>query len=541
MLFNIGVYVMARRIGGLIPNNPAENQMKKQALKSLVQCGIPALSLVLFGASAFGANTETDQSSGVQTNFDANILNNDLIENGSSTLSGAPLTTGSIAGYTGQGATNNSWNNLTDGLASTKVTTNDLSNDTFFDAPAMDSGASITYSLNTSAHPLGFTLNTIQSIDGWADTTSFSNQKWSVYTAPVNSPNNFTLLASVNYAPFSGNGATPNSSQVTLSNSVGTGLVSNVGQIKLSIADNGGTGQVFREFDVTGVASTTTPPPPPPVPATIMPLGDSITYGDQTNPSQIPGGYRTQLYSDLHAANYAFNFVGSQTGNPSATLTAAGQVNNEGHNGYRIDQILNNLDSSDGSSGNNGGYWLSGGGGTGRSAVLPTQILLHIGTNDILQHWDPSYSGTAPEATFMTDLEGRLNILVTRIFTDSPASTLFISNIIPIANHTNANGVDENTEVKAYNTYIQQVLYPHFEALGDSIDFVDQYDNFVNSDGSIKTALFPDNVHPTQAGYNTMGDTWASAVLATPEPGSLSAIFLVGAVALLRRRRGTIS
>src|SRR5712692_3908966 len=49
---------------------------------------------------------------------------------------------------------------------------------------------------------------------------------------------------------------------------------------------------------------------------TIMPLGDSITYG-----FPVPGGYRNRLYSDLRNAGYSFSFVGTSTDNPSSLLT----------------------------------------------------------------------------------------------------------------------------------------------------------------------------------------------------------------------------
>ena len=53
----------------------------------------------------------------------------------------------------------------------------------------------------------------------------------------------------------------------------------------------------------------------------ILPLGDSITVGDGS--PATPGGYRDPLYSLLTDANYDFTYVGSQTTNPTAPLTAA--------------------------------------------------------------------------------------------------------------------------------------------------------------------------------------------------------------------------
>ena len=429
-------------------------------------------------------------------------------------------TTGSIAAYSGNVSPGNSWTNLTDGQASSKVTNNDISHDTYFDGTAMNSGASITYTFNSTTFPKGISLTQVRSISGWADTTSFSNQKYTISVAPVNALTSFTQVASVNYAAFSGNAGTPNSSQVTLTDTTGF-LANNVGAVRFSIGNNGGTGQVFREINVLGTASTTTPPPPPPPVPSIMPLGDLITYGDLSASARgpIPGGYRTKLYTNLKNANYSFNYVGSQTGNASATLTAANQVNNEGHNGYRIDQITNNLDASDGTGGNNGGFWLAGGGGTGRAAVTPDFILLHIGTNDILQNFNTATMGT------------RLDGLINQLTTDRPNANVLVASIIPLVNS------GQNTLVQSYDAQIQNVIVPKYQAMGRHVFFVDQYHNFVDSNGNVISSLLPDGIHPNQTGYDLMGDTWASAVQSVPEPSTAGAIMVACSALFLRRRR----
>ena len=208
---------------------------------------------------ARAALVEADASSAVQTTYDANILTNDLINNGSSALSGAPVTTGAVATYGGDVPPSNNFDHLTDGGASSKVTNNDLSKDAYFDGGAFATNPTITYKFNTAANPLGFTLTQIRSIAGWADTTSFSNQKYTVSISLVGSPTVFTQLASVNYAPFTGNGGTPNSSQVTLTDGTGS-LASGVAAVQFAILNNGGSGQVFREIDVAG-APTAAPEP----------------------------------------------------------------------------------------------------------------------------------------------------------------------------------------------------------------------------------------------------------------------------------------
>jgi lysophospholipase L1-like esterase len=238
----------------------------------------------------------------------------------------------------------------------------------------------------------------------------------------------------------------------------------------------------------------------------IMPLGDSITDGVG---SAAGGGYRAPLYTDLQNAGYSFTFVGSATDNPGPL--PASQQHHEGHPGYRVDQIANNLDGSDGTGGNNGGSWFHNG-------AQPDIILLHIGTNDILQNFD------------VANLNARIDALVNQIVTDKPSADLIISSIIPIDNPT------DNAEVQAYNTYIKNVLVPKYDALHDHVSYVDQYANFVDAGGNLKSNLYAgDGIHPDDAGYALMATTWANGIAAIPEPASL-AMFSVASLFVLSRR-----
>src|SRR5262249_35732673 len=152
----------------------------------------------------------------------------------------------------------------------------------------------------------------------------------------------------------------------------------------------------------------------------------------------------------------------------------AGQAHQEGHPGYRIDQIANNLDGNDRSGGNNGGLWF-------HKPSPPNIILLHIGTNDILQNF-----ATATMAT-------RLDQLIGQIVADSPTSLLFVSNIIPL------NRAAQNQLVQDHNAQIRDVIVPKHTSLGGNVFFVDQYANFVDANGNI-VHLTPDGIHPDQDG-----------------------------------------
>jgi lysophospholipase L1-like esterase len=247
-------------------------------------------------------------------------------------------------------------------------------------------------------------------------------------------------------------------------------------------------------------------------PIAILPLGDSITDG-----FSIPGGYRTALYAQLTAAGRSVQYIGSATNNPSPTLSAASQVSHEGHSGYTIAQITTNLLGSDGTAGNNGGHWLDGT-GTGRNPVFPDVVLLHIGTNDIHQ---------GLSAGMVT----RLNSLLDTLASARPTTHVFVASIVPI------HGIPaENALVLSYNQQIHDSVVPSQVAQGHLVQFVDQYANFVDPSGNVRSNLYADSLHPNQSGYDLMGATWANAIQAVPEPSAFL-LALFGAIMVPRFAR----
>jgi lysophospholipase L1-like esterase len=245
----------------------------------------------------------------------------------------------------------------------------------------------------------------------------------------------------------------------------------------------------------------------------IMPLGDSITWGDAYTWSgghwgsgtgvetPVPGGYRDQLYRDLHNAGFDFQFVGSKNDNATAALTAAGQAANEGHGGYFTGNISDNLD---GSAGGDAGYWLTG--TDNRAAVYPDSILLMAGTNDMIGNSNPGY-----------DYVYGLDTLASHVFQLRPNAHVYVSTLLPIPDFPSADAAVrtfDNYEVNGYaddNNFPSQVA--KYSAQGFNITLVDPFSQFVNSDGSDNLSLFADGVHPNQAGYNVLGQTWAAALL----------------------------
>jgi lysophospholipase L1-like esterase len=284
-------------------------------------------------------------------------------------------------------------------------------------------------------------------------------------------------------------------------------------------ADNAGQWSVRRMQVLVhppGTEVRTVPPPPPVSPPAVPPvlppptpaptptislgkvlaLGDSITWGFSSKET-APGGYRLRLYNALLAAGKSINYVGSVHDNTSTMLRDAGETLHEGHGGFRTDQILGNLTGvaiGTPVSSNSGGHWLDG--NATHPAVDPNIILLHIGTNDLLQH--RTVASTADN----------LSKIIDTLTTLRPNARLFVSNILPIADPT------INASVLAYNKLIRDQIVPNFKALGRNVVFVDQYRNFVDATGTVMSAELPDTVHPTRAGYAKVGETWAQAILA---------------------------
>src|ERR1700704_5444688 len=89
-----------------------------------------------------------------------------------------------------------------------------------------------------------------------------------------------------------------------------------------------------------------------------MPLGDSITDG-----LTVPGGYRIGLWQRFGAGGFRVDFVGSLFNGPASP----GDHDHEGHSGWRIDMIDANIVN-----------WAR--------TTNPHTVLLHIGTNDVLQN-----------------------------------------------------------------------------------------------------------------------------------------------------------
>ncbi|MFB9361403.1 GDSL-type esterase/lipase family protein, partial [Actinoplanes nipponensis] len=194
----------------------------------------------------------------------------------------------------------------------------------------------------------------------------------------------------------------------------------------------------------------------------VMPLGDSITEG-----TQVPGGYRIGLWQRLAGAGYRVDFVGTQFNGPAAL----GDHDHEGHPGWRIDQIDANITG-----------WL---GATG-----PRTVLLHIGTNDILQNYNVS---SAPS---------RLSTLLDHITAAAPAADVFVATIIPLAS------AGQEAAARTFNAALPGIVQGKVNS-GKRVHLVDMH-------AALTTADLIDGIHPTAGGYDKMAATWYAALRSVP-------------------------
>jgi lysophospholipase L1-like esterase len=202
----------------------------------------------------------------------------------------------------------------------------------------------------------------------------------------------------------------------------------------------------------------------------ILPLGDSITEG--FGASGNVGGYRIELFRQTVMASQNITFVGNLNNGPATVEGKTFPKKHEGHGGWTISQISGIADST-------------------LSTNKPDIVLLKIGTNDV------NGTGAASAPT-------NLRNLIDQITIDVPSALLVVSSIIPIMNDTT------NQKVKTYNATIPTAV-SEAAAAGKHVIFVDSYAAFV-ADSSWKTKYMTDNLHPNDAGYVVLGQTWYAAI-----------------------------
>jgi trimeric autotransporter adhesin len=201
---------------------------------------------------------------------------------------------------------------------------------------------------------------------------------------------------------------------------------------------------------------------------TVLPLGDSITYGvvsqDYVTQNTLSDGFRQPLWSDFVANNMLINLVGDQNDGPVTFLDPA----NAAYPGLTTSEIAARL-----------------------PALLaneqPGAILLMAGTNDANQ-------GVAP-STIAADILGMLDTVAAM----SPSTHVYVSTLIPLNN-------GNPSVIAPVNTAIESMVQKA-ETSGMNVSLINN-SNFTTAD------LATDGVHPTTAGYALLAQNFYSAILA---------------------------
>ncbi|HVZ86167.1 MAG TPA: SGNH/GDSL hydrolase family protein [Polyangia bacterium] len=230
----------------------------------------------------------------------------------------------------------------------------------------------------------------------------------------------------------------------------------------------GGAGTAYHACPTNGTACK------------IMPFGDSITDGYN---SDTQGGYRIELFHDLHTAGKNITFVGSNSNGPSTVDGVPFPQNHEGHSGWTI---------------------APEGGRSGISTLVstvmpqfkPDVVLLMIGTNDAIDNYD------------MTNAPTRLGALIDSIYAQLPNVLIVVAQ--PIPSRGNASLGDDtmlSDRLQTYDGAIPAVAKTRADA-GKHILVVDMFTPFNPN----KASLLEDQWHPNVQGYALLGDQWFAAI-----------------------------
>jgi lysophospholipase L1-like esterase len=214
-------------------------------------------------------------------------------------------------------------------------------------------------------------------------------------------------------------------------------------------------------------------PCPTAQPCKIMPLGDSITDGAG---SSSGGGYRVELFTNIVGSGKSVTFVGTQSSGPATVSGRPFPKHHEGHPGYTID----------------GSMGIQPLVVATLQANQPNIVLLMIGTNDV--------NGWVDLANAPTRLGGLLDLIIDTV----PTALLVVAAITPTTDD------DENTRIDAFNGEIPALVESR-AAAGKHIVMVDMFKAFT-ANAAYKTAYMFNFIHPNDAGYVVMGDTWYPAL-----------------------------
>lgn len=211
-------------------------------------------------------------------------------------------------------------------------------------------------------------------------------------------------------------------------------------------------------------------------PIKILPLGDSITCA-----SKYKTSYRYPLWKQLIDTGKHVEFIGSQTQKGNGGRIWATYKDypfpaaNEGHSGWRTDQILDGL--------NNTIKGLT----TWINRYTPDIALIHLGTNDM-------YQAQTPEST-----RDEIEQIIVTLRNKNPQIKVLLAKIIPLP-------LPKGKNIPRLNQLLAQ-LASKLNQPNSPVVSVDMYSGF-----SLNTDMQHDHIHPNVSGEEKMAQRWFNAL-----------------------------
>jgi hypothetical protein len=211
-------------------------------------------------------------------------------------------------------------------------------------------------------------------------------------------------------------------------------------------------------------------------PVRIMPMGDSITYGDTIADQDDPrpegerAAYRGYLWYNLQDAGYEADFVGSEIAGQD--ITPPFDPDNEGHpswSSYKLEDYTYDF----------------------LAKNPPDVILLHIGTND--------------HRTSSAGVEQVLDRIATYEADTGKEIQVFVAMIIDRQEHDRI--------IELFNENLKVLVGSRIKN-GDKLTLVDMYNG-----AGLTSGDYADRTHPNWRGYQKIAGVWTKAILDPYTPG----------------------
>lgn len=248
--------------------------------------------------------------------------------------------------------------------------------------------------------------------------------------------------------------------------------------IGIELTHNTGTATVKLEWSSASQAKQVVPgaalyPDLPQGPAVrVMPIGDSITEarGYYDNIAGYAGN-RFWTYKQMQYGGYWPDMVGSMTGNfKGFSLYTNTDLDHEGHWGWRADEILAQIPT-----------WAAN--------AVPDVVLLHLGTNDLIQYQTPASTIT------------EVGQIIDALRVANPNVKVLLAKLIPYTNEPNSGNI------AVFNGLVPD-LAASKTTVQSPVVVVDQNTGFSTASDTY------DGIHPNASGEKKMADKWFAAIQA---------------------------